>query len=164
MAGVLDRLVLLLAGSGLSRKDLRRLAIELQEVKPAQLVDAVENLRKKVARRTDAEEVAVADERGTPESRGRPNASTNMERRIERLLRTDAGLTVQQAATELLAALRSERPGAFATVGLPNKESFQRWLRRLSRRTEPSELLHHATRVRSRHVSRVDSDWPLLPR
>ena len=95
---------------------------------------------------------------------GSHRPSRDVRKRVEFLLREEAGLTVNRAASELLASLKRERRGVFDTVKPPNKESLYSWLHRVFQNIEPSELLHHATLVRNKYVHDTDTDWPLLPR
>ena len=164
MHRVIDRLVLLLAAAGLSHRELRQLAAELQDLKPSDLADAVVSLRHDALNRVAFEESRITGKRTTPALRKRHRAGPAIDGRITLLLREEAGLTVKEAAEELLASLRRERPETFQAVKPPNKEGFHRWLARLLQKVEPSELLHHATLVRNKYVGDGETDWPLLPR
>lgn len=163
MSRVLGKVLLLLAGSGLSQKEIRELVAEMQDLPPGQLVDAILYLR-----RNALDPLEVADSmlgRGRrPSGLRKPRLGSDVRSRVEFLLREEAGLTVNQAALELLASLKRERPGLFEMVKPPNKESLYDWLRRVLPRIEPSELLHHATLVRNKYVHDTDREWPLLPR
>ena len=160
----LHRVLLLLAGSGLSYKDIREVVTEMWHLPPRDLADAIMHLRQKAID-------PLEDAGSMPGGSRRPNApktahrpASDVRRRVEILLREEAGLTVKIAASELLTSLKRARPGMFDAVGLPNKESLYRWLGRVSPDIEPSFLLHHATQIRNKYVHNTDKDWPLLPR
>ncbi len=153
----LGRILLLLAGSGLSHKEIREAVVELQGLPPSQLADVVLHLRRGVRDPIEVADSVLGGGR-------RPDPSGDVRRRVEFLLREEAGLTVNRAASELLASLKGNRRGVFDTMKPPNRESFYNWLHRVLARIGPSELLHHATLVRNKYVHGTDRDWPLLPR
>ena len=164
MYRVLGKALLLLAGSGLSHKEIRELVGEMQNLPPSQLADAILHLRRNALDPLEVVDAMLGGGRKSHSLRKPHRPSSDVRSRVEVLLKEEAGLTVKQAALELLASLRRERPGAFETVGPPNKESLYRWLQRVLPKIGPSELLHHATLVRNKYVRDTDSDWPLLPR
>ena len=165
MDRVLGKVLLLLAGSGLSPKDIRDAVAEMQDLPPSQVADAILHLRRDAG---DPLEIADVVLDPGPRSRRTPRPHRpdgDVRRQVEFLLRKEARLTVSQAASELLASVKRERRGAFTAVKPPNKESLYNWLRRALPSIEPSELLHHATLVRNKYVHGAgDADWPLLPR
>ena len=163
MYRVLRKALLLLAGSGLSHKEICELVAEIQDLSPRQLADAVLHLRRNAP---DPLEVSDSVPGGGQKHRltGSHRPGSDVRRRVEFLLKEEAGLTVDRAASELLASLKRERRGVFDTVKPPNKESLYSWLHRVVPNIEPSELLHHATLVRNKYVHDTDTDWPLLPR
>lgn len=163
MYRVLRQVVLLLAGSGLSHKEICDLVAEIQDLPPRQLADSVLHLRRSAP---DPQEVSDSVLRGGRKHRlrGSHRPGSDVRRRVEFLLKEEAGLTVSRAASELLASLQRERRGVYDTVKPPNKESLYSWLHRVLPNIEPSELLHHATLVRNKYVHATDTDWPLLPR
>ena len=164
MDRVLAKVLLLLAGSGLSHKEIREVMMNMQDYPPSQLADAILQLRREVPDRVDlADSILVGGQR--PRRSGRPSRPDgDVRRRVEFLLREEAGLTVNQAASELVASLKREDREISEPIRLPNKESLYNWLQNVLQRVGASELLHHATRVRNKYVHHTDVDWPLRPR
>ena len=164
MYRVLGKVLLLLAGSGLSHGEIRELVAEMQDLPPRQLADAILHLRRHALDPLEVADSMLGSYR-RPHGRKKPHRPDgDVRRRVEFLLKEEAGLTVNGAALELLASLKRERPGVFEAVKPPNKESLYSWLRKVLSNCEPSELLHHATLVRNKFVHDTDEDWPLLPR
>lgn len=163
MYPVLGKVLLLLAGSGLSHREIRQLVAEMQDLPPSQLADAILHLRRNALDPLDVAD-SMLDRGRKPHGMRKPRPGSDVPSRVEFLLKEEAGLTVNQAALELLASLKRERPDAFETVKPPNRESLYSWLGRVLAKTDPSELLHHATLIRNKYVHRTDRDWPLLPR
>ena len=164
MYRILHKGLLLLAGSGLSQKEIFELVAEMRDLPPRELADAIIHLRRNALDPLKDTDTMLGGSR-KPHGLRRPHRPTSdVRRRVEVLLREEAGLTVDRAASELLASLKRERPGVFDTVKAPNKQSLYDWLRRVSSNVEPSELLHHATLIRNKYVHNTDTDWPLLSR
>ena len=162
MQRTLKKFLLLLAGSGLSRKEISQIFGQLQYFPPGRLADAIQYLRHNALDPLDEVADSIfsgARQPHTPRGLHRPSSDVPM--RVEFLLRNEAGLKVRQAALELLSSLKRERPSMAGTMKPPNKESFCKWLKKLLRQIEPSELLHHATLVRNRYVHDTEQDWPL---
>lgn len=85
--------------------------------------------------------------------------------KIERLLKHEAGLSVEKAASLLLAALESHmEPGAQKNLPRPNKEGFRKWIARLTKKVSESLILNQATRIRNEKVHEPVRDWPLRRR
>ena len=162
MQNTLKRFLLLLSGSGLSSVEIRRIVETIQYVSEEQIVDAVQYLRHKT--RNSVDEVAEAILVGRNRSRrteGSLRHGSDVPGRVVFLLRSVAGLTVRQAATELLSSMEQQCPDIVNTTKLPRKEGFYVWLQRLSKRVGPSDLLHHAVLVRNKYVHSPMQDWPL---
>ena len=164
MYRMLRRVLLLLAGSGLSHKEICELVAEMRDLPPRELADATMQLRHNALDSLEDAGLKIGESR-KPHGMTRPHRpASDVRRRVELLLREEAGLTVNRAASELLTSLKRERPGVFDTVKEPNKESLYNWLRRVEPNIGPSALLHHATLIRNKYAHNPDRDWPLLPR
>lgn len=162
MHGSLERILLLLAGSGLSPKDIHQGLVELGHVSPGRVVESVQLLRRQALNHSDkARDSILRDTRQPQGLKGAQGPGHDVATRVEYLLRAEAGLRVDHAALALLTSLARDRSDLAATVKPPNKESFSLWLRKLLRDVPPSVLLHHATLVRNRYVHRTEQDWPL---
>lgn len=159
------KFLLLLAGSGLSRKEINQIVEELQNLPPDLLADSIQSLRHNAPDILDdvADSILVGEHRPYSAKRSHRTGS-DVPMRVECLLRDEAGLKVSQAAAELLRSLEQKRTNLAVAVKPPNKESFYNWLQKLLRQIEPSELLHHATLVRNRYVHNTGQDWPLRER
>ena len=90
MSRVLGKVLLLLAGSGLSQKEIRELVAEMQDLPPGQLVDAILYLR-----RNALDPLEVADSmlgRGRrPSGLRKPRLGSDVRSRVEFILREEAG-------------------------------------------------------------------------
>ena len=159
----LTKFLLLLSGSGMSHKEIRQIAAKLRYISPTELADAVRFIRRNAHDSLD--EVATSILSGSGRKSGNKKtirSGSDVPARVATLLKIEAGLTVNDAALELLKSIDQRRPSFSKTIKPPNKERFHGWLQRLSKRIEPSELLHHASRIRNRYVHQVEQDWPLL--
>ena len=162
MPHALGKFLLLLAGSGLSPREIGKIVQELQHFPPDLLANSIQRLRKTAPDHLDKAVVPVLSGPRQPrDSKGSPRPGSDVPMRVEFLLRSEAGLQVNQAAFELLESLKRERPSMDGVLKPPNKESLHRWLQKLLLHIGPSEMLHHATLVRNRYVHRTEQDWPL---
>lgn len=163
MQEAVTKFLLLLSGSGMSHKEIREIAAKLRYFSPTELADAVRFIRRNALDPLDEVVTSILSGTGpVPGKKKMDRSGSDVPLRVVTLLKFEAGLTVKEAALELLNSLEQRRPGISETIKPPNKESFYGWLQRLSKRIEPSELLHHASRIRNRYVHQVEQDWPLL--
>ena len=158
----LRKFLLLLAGSGLSAREIVQIAKEMRNLQPSRLADFVQSLRDNAVDQLDM----VVDSSLRDPYQGRGGVGTHHPKsdvatRVEALLREEAGLTVGQAALQLLRSLEQDRSRVAVTIKPPNKESLNNWLQKVERQVGSSELLHHATLVRNRYTHRPHQDWPL---
>ena len=88
---------------------------------------------------------------------------SNTTEEIAFVLRTEARLTVRQAAERLAAELARGKAeeGAIGEIPAYSKESFQAYIAKLLKHTSPQMLLHLAHRIRDSIVERQTSAWPL---
>ena len=161
MDSALGKFLLLLAGSNLSHEEIYELLARMQSLPPVQLADAALRLRSCALDPGGASDSVLSDGRIRKEPDG---GARDVLRRVEVLLRKEAGLTVSRAALELVDSLGKERPDVFERVKPPNREGLYSWLGKVLRHVGPSELLHHATRVRNKFVHDAGGDWPLRSR
>ncbi len=80
-------------------------------------------------------------------------------REITRLLREEAKLSTLSAAEKLLNSLALAKGRHFA--GPRPKEGLTSWIQRLLSQVPPSELLHHATKIRKSILRSEEVAWPL---
>lgn len=155
----MNRILLLLAGSGLSEREIMQYLRELVSLTENELLAQVAALRggsgfEGQQRRLNIEVLSEARA-----------LSKNQERildQISQMLRQDTGLTVERASRILLSQVkRHVPPSQRGQLPSLNKESFSSWLEKLSTIVPMSVLLHEAARIRnkSRHASLPD--WPL---
>ena len=164
MHRILSKVLLLLAGSGLSHREIRDFVKEMRDLPPSQLADAVLHLRRTAPDVFEMADSMVGSDRESRGLRKPRRPVSDVCSRVVGILTEEAGLTVNQAALELLTSLKRERPEVARMLKQPNKESLYKWLERVLSKIEPSELLHHAILVRNKYVHDRDRDWPLLPR
>lgn len=84
---------------------------------------------------------------------------------ISRLLLQEAGLTTAEAGMRLYQSMRNGVGKRTSVPPFRAKQGFRAWLTQLLQSIPPSEVLHHATKVRNDVVHRgAKSDWPLRDR
>lgn len=162
MRSTLKKFLLMLAGSGMSAREIGLVVEALSHFPPGLLEDSIQYLRHHAQGPLDQSVDSILTGTHQPlRLRGSYRLGGNVPMRVEILLRDEAGLKANQAASELLNSLKREQPHLAETLKPPNKESFEKWLHRLLQVVEPSQLLHHATLVRNRYVNDPGQDWPL---
>ena len=152
----MNKIVLLLAGSGLSSKEIDRYLREIVNMSDHELFSLIQELR-------GAPYMALPVH---AEPDFRPAKQSKNDRiiaeQISQMLRIDAGLTVNQAGVLLLDALKRSLPlSVSSTLPSLNKESFQSWVQRLAAVVPASDLLHEAAKIRNKFALNTRSDWPL---
>lgn len=147
-------LILLLAASKLTRRELAEAIRDLHQNPPDELLIRVEEVRR--ANRRFVREQSWMGPRYRPEDR-----PTDAIGRVEHLLRREANLTVAQAASALITAMERDLGTGSELFVPPKRESFRKWLKRMTRIVSVSQLLHYATQIRNDAVHRGESDWPL---
>lgn len=163
----LNKIVLLLAASGLSRKEMVSSLREIFDADEDDLMGAIREVRSLLDNRELSRE---ENDYYLPSSRVSSHqtalfkgaASDRLIYQISKILREDSGLTTAKASELLLDALREDL-GKNSTRDLPslNKESFLLWLRKLAAQVPQSALLSAAAKIRNRYVHTNRSDWPL---
>ena len=155
----LEKLFMLLAASDFSDRELKSALRELHEYPSDVIVNFVAECRREMLCRVREHPMSPDMYRrsGSRSFRG----ESEPVRRVEQLLREEAHLTVSLAVEKLLRSLRLEERADVSDLKPPNRESFRNWLLKVLKRVEPSVLLHHATKIRNRHVHGQDTDWPL---
>lgn len=161
-----DRALLLLAAGNFKDFELRELLRDLRAASPMHLYKLIKDLQatlsthrasglshRRIGHRIERE-LGTA---GTVES---------LVNRVDQLLRHDAGLSIAEARSALLSEIGEERlsPNLRRPPPRPSTKWFHQWLARLATVVAPSEILHHATRVRSLRVHTELNDWPLRDR
>lgn len=153
-------MLVLLAASGLSERELREGISALDLRSPEEVVRLVMELRR--------ESKNLIDKHLRPRShhhldypQDEPGSSDTIFR-VEELLRSEAHMTVKEAALELIESLE-KRHGGLPLLPPPStsKRSFRSWLRTLLRHISERELLHIATVIRNSRVHSAPGDWPL---
>lgn len=151
-------MLVLLAASGLSERELREGINALDLRSPEEVVRLVMELRR--------ESKNLIDKRLRSRSHHHfdypqdESGSSDTIFRVEELLRSEAHMTVKEATRELLESLKN-RHGELPLPSLSSKKSFRSWLSTLLRHISESELLHIATVIRNSRVHSATSDWPL---
>lgn len=83
---------------------------------------------------------------------------------VDRLLRNEAGLSALQASEKLVDLL--QQSDKYNSISLPQlgKQSFRKWIDKLSNYVPYSEILHIAIIIRNKIIHEPESDWPLKDR
>jgi hypothetical protein len=157
-----ERLIFLLAASGFSGREIH------ESLKAAEEMGAD---------RVHAEILAARRQRGArledlpPDMQANQKPGSDWERRrsrvadeIIRLLQKEAHLSAQDAADRLLTSFVMKGKAPHVLPAYRPKDGFRIWLIRLANVIGPSELLHHATRVRNAALELEPPDWPLRER
>jgi hypothetical protein len=156
-----ERLAFLLAASGLSERAIQDSLREVELLGADAVARRVRALRHAVTTRgsdlfrTESDTYEVGADRERDE----------VAAKVSRLLISEAQLSSVEAADRLRKALIT------APHLLPNeipafkpKQGFRSWIRRVAGAVPPSELLHHASKIRNSAVHFKPSDWPLRER
>lgn len=155
----IERLILSLAASGLSRNELQVALTEFQRLNKGDVVAVVDRIREAAAQ-SFFNESAAWDSSDAEQAR-KLNSERAATDQIDRLLRVEAGLSSSEAAELLLRELPANTWFGMPPVKPRKKEGLRQWLNRLIRVVPASTLLHHATRIRNDRVHDSQSDWPL---
>jgi len=156
-------LLMRLASSDLEPQALHRFALWVERVGPAAFVDTVMHLRRvseDIVYSKSSSRVRRFIAGPTASTRSSSVSGAAAVKRVEMLLKNELGLSTGVAAELLLSELKGG-VGDLPRDSAPRpKESFTRWLTRISRTVSPSQLLHVATRIRNGVLHGV-GDWPL---
>lgn len=154
----MNRLILLLAGSSLSDREIAKAMREVSIMSEYELFSAIEDLRSQNLK-TQSRQVYTSD---IFEQSYLSDSDRLVSDQISQMLRGDTGLTTLQASELLLDALRKHLPKS-ERDSLPalNKESFSTWVRKLVAIVSPSIVLHEAAKIRNSMAHYSTSDWPL---
>ena len=153
------RLILLLAASGFNERTIKEGIEELALLGPNVVMKHVQRIRQNEAARSNE---LPFEETIDEEFEADPRI-TYVANEITRLLQDEAHLSVSGAVQQLSKALRFGQ----VTLNFPKfrpKEGLPAWLRRLAKTVPPSELLHHATKIRNDVMHAKDVPWPLRDR
>jgi hypothetical protein len=159
MANALERLLLMLAASGMTEKEIYMLRHEIDRLSPSQFTAMVIDTRRHLRE-------LPPDFFGLKKAKsysGRDLDSSASDEAM-RLLFEDARMPVAVAVRNLKASLvtgiaKNQKIPPFRT-----KEGVRSWIETLARSFGASFILHHATRVRNAVVHDVGNDWPLRDR
>jgi hypothetical protein len=157
MKNQLDRLVILLAATELAEQDIYRCLREAEHIGAEALTSRVAAFRRKVLPRLSS---LLATEGSTDDERTRSLQNRVLEQ-IIRLLQREARLSPQESADRLRKSLLEARGEHREFPNFRTKDGFRKWLIQVLGTVPPSELLHHATKVRNTTLHERPTDWPL---
>lgn len=154
---LLDQLVLLLAGSGMSDEQLLRLLRQLRTAPYSLILEKIHLHRGAVAPRLGRSAPLTG-----PMSNHPPRAvfiDDEAIRNVERLLVLEAGLPKLVAARAITMALKERHPNK-EFPSFNSKEGFSKWLAAISEQVQLGELLHIAASLRNELVhGDPKDDW-----
>lgn len=159
MRNAAAKICLMLAGSNLTRKELRLFCHWVDSYGARRLEEAVLMIRRQAE---NLDEFASLDDELRISSVRHPKVSLaspedDPVNRIQRLLLGEANLSGIQASNLLYVALRKNNK----VSQKKSKDSFSRWIRSVAKIVPYSVLLHEATKIRNRVVHSPAQDWPL---
>lgn len=156
-----SRIFLLLASSDLSRQEIHKFCLWLDNNGPKPLEESIAELRK-FSRQFDRWREKSYRSYG-PIGNPRRGSGTNFKNfsdQIAILLLAETGLNKSNAVMELSKSLIKNSKVKF--VQPLGKTSFRNWIERLARDIPENILLQEATKVRNKFVhEQAKSDWPL---
>ncbi|MFE0843113.1 hypothetical protein [Achromobacter insolitus] len=174
MSNTITRLALLLAGTGLSRGELRRTLWDLQRFDPDEILKQVELLRELtrhgfVGSRLynlplDYDLLSLKDlvsPRESRESKHLTRTNEDVGIRVERLLKEEARLSTAEAVAELGSSLVADNQIDINELPPLSKKALSNWVSRLSMRVPEKLILKHATLVRNKFVHDPPPAWQL---
>lgn len=88
-------------------------------------------------------------------------ASSDIDEKVIRLLRVEAGLSVMESVRSMSQGLRKVDRARAAELPGYSKQSLGSWVRRAAEVFSPSELLYVATSIRNASVHGTQLDWGL---
>jgi hypothetical protein len=154
----MNRIALLLAGSNLSEREIRKEIDAFLALSEADSMAVVKRLRE-----LDLAAVGIdesSDEKPTRSISAKHGSSVGEQ--VSYLLRDDLGLTSGEAGKLLHDALSKRMPRTMSEALIfTRKEAFSTWVERLTRYISPSEILHETAKLRNSLVHTPRSDWPL---
>jgi hypothetical protein len=151
-----DRLLLLLAGSGMTETELREVLSHIKDTPIRSIVERVLRLDPNAVEMASVVEDEVFPYRPVKTS-AEPD-STDVLNAIERLLVEEAGLTKSAAAFALHKWLQVRHPKRVVPA-YQSKDGFAKWIRQLAGTFSLSELLHAASSIRNRRAHGQGDDW-----
>jgi hypothetical protein len=153
----LSRVLLCLAALNLNDGELRQLVSQLRSMRLEEIDAQIANIRRTV--------------QGFEKGQDKPRSSStklpalfhdaSVGERVERLLKTEAGLTTAQAVENLSSCF--VECGFVKRKDLPplSRTSLRVWVDRMTRRVSGKDILRCATIIRNEHVHIPISDWVL---
>lgn len=165
----IQRLLLLISSWGYTSRELYDLFSALKAYRPERLCDIIEELRFGITQRLEhelQENESLQSGQSEEEPHQRPRRdfallAPEIVERVESLLLGEAHLSVSRAATRLQRSLSADKRFGVRALHSRRPAAFRDWLIELVDKAGPSEVLHHATRIRNEFVHRSESDWPL---
>lgn len=160
MSRNVERILLLLAASGLSQRAIQDGVKMVEQFGGKEFVDRVMALRQRI--QTSYSEMPY-DELEAIEF-GPRNERSEIANRVVELLLKETSFSTEQAVLELEKSLFEETLQRELHVRFRSKDGLRKWVERLMEYISPSVILHHATMIRNKFVHYQHADWPLRDR
>lgn len=151
MKSPFERLVLLLAASQIAEEEIFEALKTAERMGASRVTESVYSFRKEL--RAIGPRMLRGTEYDVPH--------LQIVEDVYRLLIIEAGIPATDAGQLLYSSVSKN------SKNIPQfraKEGFRRWLTQIAKRLPPSELLHHATKIRNQSVHGASPDWPLRSR
>ncbi len=150
MNSIIDRLVLLLAGTNWSYQEIRALHEIICKVPADELVWRIDKLQSMLSNSIP---------RGTEKQKFYAESNWTVGDRVSKLLREEATLSTTAAHSLLVKALLREKLISAQAIPPVSKKSFSAWVDRLAQVTSPKDLLRISTEIRNTLVGDDSADW-----
>jgi hypothetical protein len=151
------RVMLCFAALDIDEDELHKLIDELRSMTWREISKRVTSLRRHAMHyRIDKDKMQSSTKRSPTHSH-----DASVGERVERLLKSEAGLTTAQAVEKLASQL--DELGFVERQNVPplSRKSLCNWVNRLVQRVPEKDILRCATIVRNEYVHRPITDWAL---
>jgi len=152
----IDRLLLLLAASGLEEREIYDALRWVERDGVSRVMNRLMAFKRRLRM------VGAEEQSGYIPSEERRQQRTADQ--VSQLLQVEAGLSSTRAVSLMLESLSKSKIRTSELPRFRSKEGFRSWIQRVAVKVPTSELLHHATRVRNAIVHTSGTDWPLRDR
>jgi hypothetical protein len=159
MRNPLTRVLVTLAATDISPSELHRFLRWVDLLGRDEVIRRIENIRNDLRKYDDLAE-------GVPKqigSRDSDYTTQEVSQRVARLLLSGTGLNKTEAAGLVLRGIEAELGRPIKDFPAYNKMSLDEWLKKISNRIAPNDLLRIASLIRNNKVHGLGIDWPLRP-
>jgi len=158
MKNNITKMLLKLASSDSTTKELHEFASWIRSREPEEFVSVVKKIREQ-AKSLSSSDINYLDN-SFKKYKSEKNNKDEIILRIENILRNELNLTLKQSSDMLIPIIQKTKLYNNKYLAPKQGESYVRWISRLRKDIPDSELLHFVTILRNDLVNNP-SDWPL---